>query len=63
MEFSDSFRVSQLTKQKTAVAVLLHDLRTCVTGELAKPVASVHDGILHDLRIREYKDRICDKKR
>lgn len=62
MKFSYSFWISQLTKQETAVAVFLHDLRSAVACELAKPVAGVDDGIIENLSISEHKDRVFRKK-
>ena len=62
MKFSHSFWISQLTKQETAVAVFLHDLRSAVACELAKPVAGVDDGIIEDLSISEHKDRVLTKR-
>ena len=56
MQLPDSFWVCQLTIQEAAIAVFLHDFRSRVPGELAKSVAGVHDGIVHNLSVPEHKD-------
>lgn len=62
MDFSNSFGVSQLPKQETAVAVFLHDFRSRESGKFTESIAGVHYGIIKDLSVCQDKYRICDEK-
>lgn len=62
MDFSNSFGVSQLTKQETAVAVFLHDFRSRESRKFAESIAGVDYGIIKDLSICQDKYRICEEK-
>jgi len=56
----DSLFVRQLAVHEGTGATLLHHFCTVVSGQLAKAIVAVNNGVVHDAGVGQYKTTVCN---